>query len=226
MNLRRRLPVFLLSCAAMAAHAQGVGSLPPARQAAAIELVRALNLEQFVQAMIEGLGPPGLKRDIAQRIMMQRIDMKAFEAFAAGVYGETFSEDELRSLTDFFRSEVGRKLQSRQVTLSRNVNEAIARSPEMMANFFVSGCAAGVVSGAAEQAQKFQLSVGKPPPTVDDVVRNLGPLLAKAEVSCTCMYNAGMAVPSTGDPARKFQDPAVRRAAEEAVRTGACPRPI
>lgn len=232
-TLRCALLASLLACAATAAAQApaappaGTGiALSPAHMAAALDLARALQLEQYMESYIESMAPPGMRREIIRRVVMQRLDLKAFEAFAARVYGETFSEQELRELTAFYRTEVGRKLQARLPSLQKNVSQAIINSPDMMSNFFVSGCAAGAVSSAAEQARQFQTTVGQPPPSLDDVLRNLGPLLTKAEASCVCMFKVAMGASRNKDASQLFQEPAVKQAIDEAMRSGTCPRPV
>jgi hypothetical protein len=242
MNRLPKLPAALLACAAWAcaaaetaspvpatpiAPAVPVGStLSPSHMAAALDLARALQLNQYLETTLQNMAPPGMRREILRRVLSQRLDVKALEAFAARAYGETFSEDELRQLAAFYRTEAGRKLQSRLPDLQKNVSQAISTSPEMVSNLFVSGCAAAAVAGAAEQARQFQTTVGQTPPSVDDVVRNLDPLLAKAEASCSCMFGKAMAVAKDRDPSKAFGDPAVKAAAEESVRSGACPKPL
>jgi hypothetical protein len=223
-----------LSCAAIGSclaedaspHQAAPSSLPPSHMAAAVALVRALNLEQYLQNMIERLGPPGIKRDIMRRIVMQRIDTRAFEAFGAKIYADTFTEEELKQLTAFFQSDLGRKLQAKQTALQHNVTEAFASSPDMMSNFFVSGCTAGAVANAAEQSRQFQITLGQPPPSLDVIFQNIGPLIAKAEVSCTCMFGKALAASQSKDPSKMFQEPATKQAVEEAFKSGACPRPL
>ncbi len=233
MNLLRAVLAFLLlssaagaSLAEDASPRQAAVAVSPAQMAAAVSLVRTLHLEQYMQSTIESLAPPGMKRDIMTRIIMQRIDMRQFETFIGKIYAETFSEEELRQLVAFFDSELGKKLQSKQAVLQRNVTEAFANSPEFMAKFMVSGCAAGIVASSAEQARQFQISTGQPPPTLDSIFQNIGPLLAKAETSCTCMVDKAMAAAKSKDPSKIFQDPAVKQAVDDAFKSGACPRPL
>jgi hypothetical protein len=235
MNLLRPVLALLLACAIGSCLAEDasprqaappMAAAAPSHMAAATDLVRSLHMEQYLQTMIEGLAPPGLKRDILQYIVMQRIDVRAFEAFGAKIYADTFTEEELRQLTVFFQSELGRKLQSRQVALQRNVSEAFSNSPEMMSNFFVSGCAAGAVAAAAEQARQFQINLGQQPPTVEAILKNIQPLVAKAETSCGCMFGKAMAAAQSKDLSKMFQEPAVKQAVDEAFKSGACPRPF
>jgi len=232
MNLPGSALAFAVACAIGSCLAedasprQAAPPLPPSHLAAATALVRSLHLEQYMQTMVEGLSPPGMKRDITTHIVMQRIDMRAFEALASKIYADTFSEEELKQLTAFFQSELGRKMQGKQAALQRNVAEGFGNSPAMVANFFVSGCAAGAVASAAEQARQFQLTMGQQPPTVDAILRNIAPLLAKAEASCNCMFDKAIAASPTKDASKMFQEPGVKQAVDEALKSGACPRPM
>ncbi len=232
MNLLRSALALILACAVGSSLAedasprQAAAAPSPSHMAAAVNLVRALHLEQYLQTTIEGLSPPGMKRDIMTRIIMQRIDISVYETFIAKIYAETFTEGEIRQLIAFFGSDLGRKLQSKQAVLQHNVSEAIASSPEMMSRFMVSGCAAGIVANSAEQARQFQISLGQPPPTLDTIFQNIGPLIAKAETACTCIVDKALAAAQSRDPSKIFQEPGVKQAVEEALRSGACPRPL
>jgi hypothetical protein len=211
----------------IAAHAQQ----PPSSGhiAAALTLVRTLNLEQLLQTMAESHAPPGLRREIMARVLKQRVNVGAFENLVATLYAEAFTEPELRQLTDFYSTPLGRKLSATQVTLSRRVLQSLSGAQEVVSNLVVSACAAASVSVAAEQHQKLQISMGKPSPTTDEVLAATGPLLARAEESCSCIFEKARAAvgPSAGANMDKlFADPRAKAAMDEAVRTGACPRPL
>jgi hypothetical protein len=231
MNLFKPALAFALACAAGSGLAEdaspGAAMQPSAStMAVAVEMVRMLRMEQHLQTMVDGMAPAGIKRDIMQRIVMQRVDVHAIENAIARVYADNFTESEIRQLLAFYQSDVGRKLQSRQAVLAGAVTRALTGSQEIMSNLVVSACAAGFVANAAEQSEKFQLSLGKQPPTLDEVFRSSGPLIQKAEESCTCMFGKAFAVAKSKDPRQMFTDPAVKQAVEEAFKSGACPRPF
>ena len=198
----------------------------PSSMAVAVQMVRMLRMEQHLQTMVEGMAPAGIRREIMQRIVMQRVDVRAIESLIARVYAENFTENEIGQLLAFYQSDIGRKLQSKQAVLTNAVTQALIGSQEIMSNLVVSACAAGFVANAAEQSEKFQLSLGKQPPAIEEVFRNSGPLIQKAEESCNCMFGKAFAVAKSKDPRQMFTDPAVKQAVEEAFKSGACPRPF
>jgi hypothetical protein len=233
MNLLRAALAFAVSCAIGSCLAEdasptqaALAPIPPSHMAAAVEMVRSLNMEQHLQTMVDGLAPPGIRREITRRIVMQRVDVSAIEAQIARVYAENFTEEEIRLLLAFYRSDIGRKLQARQAVLTAAVTQALIGSQEIVNNLLVSACAAGFVASAAEQSEKFQRSLGRQPPTIDEVFRGSAPLIQKAAESCTCIFGKAFAVAKSKDPRQMFTDPAVKQAVEEAFKSGACPRPL
>jgi hypothetical protein len=231
MNLFKPALAFALICAAGSCLAEdastGTAMQPSASAVAvAVDMVRMLRMEQHLQTMVDGMAPAGIKREIMQRIVMQRVDVHAIENAIARVYAENFTENEIRQLLAFYQSDVGRKLQSKQAALSGAVTQALIGSQEIMSNLVVSACAAGFVASAAEQSEKFQLSLGKQPTAIEEVFRNSGPLIQKAEESCACMFGKAFAVAKSKDPRQVFADPAVKQVIEEAFKSGTCPRPF
>jgi uncharacterized protein len=214
------------SCLAADASPAAAMQPSPSHMAAAVDMVRTLHMEQHLQTMVEGIAPAGVRREIMQRIVMQRVDVRAIESMIARVYAENFTEAEIRQLLAFYQSDIGRKLQSKQAALTSAVTQALTGSQEILSNLVVSACAAGFVAAAAEQSEKFQLSLGKQPPTIDEVFRNSGPMIEKAEGSCTCVFGKAFAVAKSRDPRQMFADPAVKQVIEEAFKSGACPRPL
>ncbi len=215
----------LCATAQLAPTAPGGVSPGPTHMAAALDVARTLRLDLVLETTISNMEPPGLRREIARRIVLQRVDVKGFEALAARVYAEIFTEPELRQLATFYQSDVGRKLQANTPTLQRRMTETLLASRDTLMNLAVSGCAAAAVGGAADQAARFQTSLGKPAPSLEEVLQNLEPMLAKAEASCTCILGKAFSVAKSRDLNKIMNEPEVRAAVEESVRTGACPRP-
>lgn len=223
--MRTLIASALLLLAAAGAHAQQAQS--SSHLAASLALVRTLNIEHLLQSMAERNTQPGLRRDIMARVLKQRVNIGAFENVIAGIYADTFTEPELRQLAEFYSTPLGRKLSGTQSGLSRRVMQALGGAPEVVSNLVVSACAAAAVSAAAEQHRKLQLGMGNPAPTVDEILAATGPMLARAEESCGCVFDkARAAVGGGGDLERLFADPRAKEAVDEAVRTGACPRPL
>jgi hypothetical protein len=225
-QMKKLVTAFALLLITLAVGAQAQQAPSSAHVAAALALVRTLNFEQHLQDVTEARTQPGIRRDITMRIMKQRLNIGAFENVVARIYAETFNEAELRQLADFYATPLGRKLNSSQSAMTRRVVQGLASSPDVVTNLVVSSCAAAAVSSAAEQHQKLQLSMGRPSPTVDEVLAATGPLLARAEESCNCMLEKAKAAAGGTDIERLMNDPRAKAAVEEAARSGACPRPI
>jgi len=103
-----------LALATAPAHAQS----PAEQRAAATELLVAMRAPEALQGSIQATVDAQLRanpdlagvQDVIRGFIARYVSWEALREQYVEIYASSFTEDELRAMTDFYRSEVGQKL--------------------------------------------------------------------------------------------------------------------
>ncbi len=211
----------LLTSAALSAQAPASPPSPAAGEAheAALRLVRTINLRPILEETVSRSLATVESREIMRFLLAEDKGLiEAYEAEAAALYEKRFSAQELRGLTDFFASDLGRKWTASQAELGREELALVQTGQGPVFKVAELGCQTAMLSANFVAARE---KLGKPTMAVPaDFLTRFAPIIPKVRDLCECVLKEAMK--RWGPGAVLTRQKEVPALTQELVKAGVC----
>lgn len=189
---------------------------------AALRLMRTMNLRPILEETVAQSMPAGESREIARLLLADdKSFLETYEAEAAALYEKRFSAQEMRGLTDFFASDLGRKWVASQTELAQEQITLLRSGQGMLLIVAEIGCETALLGPNFVTARE---KAGNPKMAVPaDFVTRYAPVVKGVRGLCGCILKE--AVKRWGPGAVTHPQAEVATLSQELVSSGACPLP-
>ena len=152
----------------------------------ASRLVQTMQAERQLTEMMLDMTPPGDAREIARQLLQGDESLAlSFESMLVELYEKAFTVEELRTLAEFFETEVGKKWASQGQAAYRELAVRVHSHSSFIFKVSEVGCASQVLGRAWADYKKRSGIQGVGVPT--DFLAKAGPLVSSLKSTCGCV---------------------------------------